>query len=350
MFANKVEEEKNEQEIPKCDWLNKNFYMNPSKIKFLGEGTFGKVYHVISKKNESHNALKILLFHEKIAYEMAKSEIRISAGLNHKNIVKILDHHFEKITIFYVIYIVYEIARCSLKDEIKKKIVRDQLSYFNCVNQLVQALKYCHDQEIVHFDLKPANILVFEDNLVKIADWGAAKAGISKGTQTLKTYNLAGTKLYASPELLALLDGELEGAIKIRKDCQKMDVYSLGITLLNFLGLDVEKLRILKSLQGKQYEQLLDSTLKELIIETNFHDKWILLLKSLLAYDHKVRFNIDQVVEFLKTIDFANSQDNLIKNLVSSTGTLDLVFVLDTTGSMDIYIEAIVSSLNNIII
>lgn len=73
-------------------------------------------------------------------------------------------------------------------------------SYFQ---QLIDGLKFCHDQGVAHRDLKPENILLDGDNILKIADFGLA--GIfdgRQGSQSTMTTNL-GSMVYKAPEVLA---------------------------------------------------------------------------------------------------------------------------------------------------
>lgn len=351
MISANKEPTKSEEQIPECDWFTENFYTRPSKIKFLGKGSFGKVFHVISREDKSHKALKIQIFTSESEYKDSKQEIKLTKKLNHKNIIKIEDYHCEKLANgVYAIYIVLELAQGSLQAEISKGILRDQISYYNSINQLVQAIKYCHEKNIVHFDLKPDNILIFADDLLKVADWGAAKPGLSKGTLTFKDYNLGCTKVFASPELLEIIEQNVENFENLQKNWQKMDVYALGVTLLSFLGLSQQKIVNIKSKHGKKYDDLLEVNLKELITQRNFQQEWIDLFKYMLAYEPQNRFTIDKVAEYLKSMSFINNQMDLVRHLMSTTGTLDLLFVLDTTGTMDYYMEAVLKSLNNILI
>ena len=339
------------EEIPHCEWFSSNFYTKSSKIKFLGQGSFGKVFHVISRANKAHNAMKVLIFTTKQEYEAAKIEIKLTMTLKHKNIIKIEEYHFEKLNGgIYVIYLVLELARESLKNKISRGFIRDQISFHSSINQVVQAIKYCHEQDIVHFDIKPDNILIFSDEVLKVADWGSAKPGLSKGTFSLKLDTIGGTRLFASPELLDIIDQDPDNWDSFKKNWQKMDIYAMGMTFLNVLGVSNQKISEIKGKSGKKYENLLEESLVELFLSLNFQMEWVELFKSMLAFNPKTRFNINEVAEFLKSMKFMNNQKDLIEYMLATTGTLDLLFVLDTTGSMDYYIEAVLKSLNNILL
>lgn len=337
------------EEIPECEWFSSNFYTKSTMIKFLGKGSYGKVFHVISKPNKAHKALKVLTFTTNHDYKEAKQEIKLTKTLEHKNIIKLEDYHFEKLAGgIYVIYIVLELARESLKNKISRTHIRDQISFHSYLNQVVQAIKYCHKKKIVHFDIKPDNILVCSDEILKVADWGTAKSGLENGSVSVKLSNIGGTRLFASPELLEIID-QNQSLEHLNKNWQKMDVYATGMTFLNVLGLSPKRISEIKGKGESMYEAFLEKSLEDLFQELNFQKEWIKLFKSMLALKTKERFTIKEVAEFLKSMTFINNQKDLIQHMLATTGTLDLLFVLDTTGSMDYYIEAVRKSLNSLL-
>ena len=259
------------------------------------------------------------------------------------------DYHFEKLNGgIYVIYIVLELARESLQNKISRAYIRDQIVFHGYLNQVVQAIKYCHEQDIVHFDIKPDNILVSSDEILKVADLGTAKSGVENGTFSVKFSNIGGTRLFASPELLEIIN-QNQPFDHIKKNWQKMDVYATGITFLNVLGLSPQKISEIKGKHENMYEAFLEKNLEDLFQEVNFQKEWIGLFKSMLALNSKDRFTISEVAEFLKSMKFINNQKDLIEHMLATTGTVDLLFVLDTTGSMDYYIEAVRKSLNSLL-
>lgn len=85
------------------------------------------------------------------------------------------------------------------------------------------ALAYAHRQDIVHRDVKPANVLVADDGLLKVADFGIAKAAFVKGDITT-TGSILGTVTYISPEQAAGHEPD-----------QRSDLYGLGIVLYELL-------------------------------------------------------------------------------------------------------------------
>jgi serine/threonine protein kinase len=88
--------------------------------------------------------------------------------------------------------------------------------------QVASALEYAHRQSVVHRDIKPANILIGRDSIVKVADFGIAKAAL--GDDMTQTGTALGTARYLAPE-------QVEGGLPDRRS----DIYSLGVVLYEMI-------------------------------------------------------------------------------------------------------------------
>lgn len=124
-----------------------------------------------------------------------REEILILKKLKHPNIILLLDW-FESQSDFGI---VTEIAQGELFEllEEDKKFSLKQVKWIAI--QMAQALNYLHKNKILHRDLKPQNILVSSNNIIKLCDFGFARV-VTQSTQMLTS--IKGTPLYMAPELV----------------------------------------------------------------------------------------------------------------------------------------------------
>lgn len=151
-----------------------------------------------------------------------RSEAQVLAKLDHPNIVKIYD--WGQFNSSYFIIMEY-IDGISLKELIEKKGSIEPEAAAEYAKQICDALQAAHDNNLVHRDIKPQNILITSDNRVKVTDFGIAK---SLNTDITKTLNIVGTAHYISPE-------------QARGDVldNRTDIYSLGIVIYEMLTGDL---------------------------------------------------------------------------------------------------------------
>lgn len=148
-----------------------------------------------------------------------KRESQAAASLSHPNIVNIYDVGVEKQENRDIHYIVMEyIKGGTLKDLIKKKGKLSLDETINYSNQIAYALQDAHRNNIVHRDIKPQNIMLTDDNRVKVTDFGIARASTSATVTT--TSDALGSVHYFSPE-------QARGGYTD----EKSDIYSLGIVM-----------------------------------------------------------------------------------------------------------------------
>lgn len=148
--------------------------------KFLGQGSFGKVYQCKSKTTHQKYAMKIIdkkildwtfIGKSTTAYENIMAEIAILKKLNHENVVKLVEVIDQKDD--DTIYIVMEYVGSQ---SLSKKITKNQLpvaQVWNYFRDMILGLEYCHEVVgVVHRDIKPENLLVTKEGRVKISDFG----------------------------------------------------------------------------------------------------------------------------------------------------------------------------------
>ena len=147
-------------------------YIRTSK---LGEGTYGVVYRAKDQKGQEIYALKKIRLQaeEEGIPSTAIREISLLKELNHINIVKLYEvlHSPKKLTL------VFEYVEQDLKKLIDSSNGKglDMKLVKSLLYQLLKGVDYIHKNKVLHRDLKPQNLLISKDNIVKIGDFGLAR-------------------------------------------------------------------------------------------------------------------------------------------------------------------------------
>jgi Serine/threonine protein kinase len=197
-------------------------------ISKIGAGGMSDVFIGRNLNNGSLAAIKVLKKQftqdEENINKYFLREVKITKSLHHKNIVSIIDFGRKDDNYF----IIYELVEGITLD---KYIKNNKVSIENVENillQLLSGLSYAHSLEIIHRDIKPQNIMITPAGVVKLTDFGIAKA-LSSATVT-QTGIFMGSPGYISPEQAdpTVLKGE-----KIDK---RTDIYSLGILMFELLS------------------------------------------------------------------------------------------------------------------
>jgi serine/threonine protein kinase len=168
------------------------------KLDKLGEGTYATVFKGRLKTTNDIIALKeIRLNDEEGAPSTAIREISLMKELSHPNIVKLLDViHTEE-----VLVLVFEFMDQDLKkymDSVGRGQM-DQMVIKSFMYQLLRGLAFCHENRVLHRDLKPQNLLINRKGELKLADFGLARAfGIPVNTFS----NEVVTLWYRAPDVL----------------------------------------------------------------------------------------------------------------------------------------------------
>ncbi|NXW40594.1 STK36 kinase, partial [Nyctiprogne leucopyga] len=166
-------------------------------LEMIGEGSFGRVYKGRRKHSAQVVALKFIPKVGRSEKELKnlQREIEIMRSLHHPNIIQMLDS-FEtnKEVVVVTDYAEGELFQI-LEDD--GSLPEDQVQ--TIAAQLVSALYYLHSHRILHRDMKPQNILLGKDGVVKLCDFGFARA---MSIHTMVLTSVKGTPLYMSPELV----------------------------------------------------------------------------------------------------------------------------------------------------
>lgn len=191
-------------------------------LEKIGEGGMAYVYKARCRLLNRIVAIKMLkpeFGKDEEFIEKFKNEAQSAASLNQQNIINIYDvGQDEDISYIVMEYVDGE----NLKDLIHKKGAIDQELMVSISRQIALALEEAHSKKIVHRDIKSQNIMLTKNNMVKVADFGIAKA-VSSSTITA-VGSIMGSVHYFSPEQAR--GGYVD---------ERSDIYSLGIVMYEMI-------------------------------------------------------------------------------------------------------------------
>lgn len=189
-------------------------------LEKIGTGGMSDVYKAKCQKLNRFVAVKVLKqeFSENTNFvSKFRIEAQAAAGLMHPNIVNVYDVGEEN----NIYYIVMELVEgITLKKYIEKKARLSVKEAISIAIQVSMGIEAAHNNNIIHRDIKPQNIIISKEGKVKVTDFGIAKAA----TSNTITSNVMGSVHYTSPE-------QARGGYSD----EKSDIYSLGITLFEML-------------------------------------------------------------------------------------------------------------------
>jgi HEAT repeat protein/tRNA A-37 threonylcarbamoyl transferase component Bud32 len=193
-------------------------------IEKIGKGAFGTVLLMEDTVVEERLILKFLNANVSSDEEMMKRfvhELRYSRKITHKNVIRIYD--FLYIRGNYAISMEYFPSHTLGGEIINEKPVELKRAVKFGID-IATGMQVAHQAGIVHRDLKPANVLIDNDSLLKIVDFGVAAAQTQADTQLTKTGYVIGSPKYMAPE-----------QILGKKVDERADIYSLGVILYELL-------------------------------------------------------------------------------------------------------------------
>ncbi|KAK8749713.1 hypothetical protein OTU49_015487, partial [Cherax quadricarinatus] len=203
-------------EFPFCDDVIKY-----EKLAKIGQGTFGEVFKARDRRTGKVVALKkILMENEKEGFPItALREIRILKLLRHDNVVNLLEiartkgppppglqkpakatPHMSSLSTFFLVFEFCEHDLAGLLSNVNVKFNLGEIK--KVMQQLLNGLYYIHSNKILHRDLKASNVLITKNGILKLADFGLARAFSTSRQGPNRYTNRVVTLWYRPPELL----------------------------------------------------------------------------------------------------------------------------------------------------
>src|SRR6056297_273993 len=279
--------------------MNKKVLNNRYEIiEKIGGGGMAEVYKARCRVLDRFVAIKVLrseFVEDEEFISKFKDESQAAAKLNHNNIVNIYDTGIDD----NIHYIVMEyVEGTTLKEYIKNNKPLDIKESINIASQIAEALRHAHANKIIHRDIKPQNILITEDKLAKVGDFGIARA-ISEKTITNSDKSI-GSVHYFSPEQAR--GGYVDN---------RTDIYSLGVVLFEMVTgrvpfdgdtpISVALKHVNENIsKPSKYNKKIPEKLEEIILKSTNKSQ-------------RLRYhNIDEMIEDLKNVFEPNTKPAFI--------------------------------------
>jgi eukaryotic-like serine/threonine-protein kinase len=186
-------------------------------VAVLGAGGMGKVYQVRNAISDRVEAMKVLLPNLESDPDLADRfmrEIKVQASLDHSNIAGL--HTALRVNNQLLMLIEFVEGR-TIEAELRNGRIPVERAV-DYIKQVLTALSYAHSRGVVHRDIKPANMMVTPEGVVKLMDFGIARATADR--KLTRTGQAVGSLYYMSPEQIQGADVDA-----------RSDLYSVGVSL-----------------------------------------------------------------------------------------------------------------------
>ena len=286
MTKEKIKELSNNYSIPTFDDKDYNY------IKLIGEGSYGRIYLVEDKNTKEEYALKKVIctsYNELLKF---KKEFELLYSLQNPNIMSIYKLQIKNLDFTTsCLYVLMERAQFDWNIEIKrrklaKKYYKEK-EIISILKQLSHGLFFLQKNKIAHRDIKPQNILIFPNNIYKIADMGEAKE-FDKNKMQIAT--LRGSELFMSP---LLYQGFKFNKKNITHNPYKSDMFSLGLCFLYAISLN---LRVLEYIREISDMNSIKNILNKFLDKNIYSEKLIKIIYRMIDLQEEKRFDFEELV------------------------------------------------------
>lgn len=181
-------------------------------LRRIGEGGFAVVYSARDTIEGVDVALKVphqQMTNQGGGLDELRREVRMVARLDHPNILQIKN----AVVIDGQFVIAYPLGKEALSDRMARRLSPKVALSF--AEQLIAAIAYAHEKRIIHCDIKPENIIIFEDGRLRLGDFGIARVAMTRA----RLASGQGTIGYIAPEQA------------MGKPSYRSDIFSVGLLL-----------------------------------------------------------------------------------------------------------------------
>ena len=207
-------------------------------VKELGSGSFGRVYLVTHKKTKANYAIKAIDKRNKANIEEKpyfRREVEVMYKIHHPNVIKLYSHFEDNNFCYFIMEYIAKGNMFGLIPTDKKKRISTQL-VANLIKDIISAVYFLHNMSppIIHRDIKPENVLLADNFVAKLTDFGWS----NYIQEDKKRTTVCGTPIYLAPEI-----------IKEQGHDERVDIWCIGVLLFElttgtvpFPGNDIESL------------------------------------------------------------------------------------------------------------
>ena len=192
--------------------------------KELGSGSFGRVYLVTHKKTKANYAIKAIDKRNKSNIEEKpyfRREVEVMYKIHHPNVVKLYSHFEDNNYCYFIMEYIAKGNMFGLIPQDKKKRISTQL-VASLMKDIISAVYFLHNMNppIIHRDIKPENVLLADNFIAKLTDFGWS----NYIQEDEKRTTVCGTPIYLAPEI-----------IKEQGHDERVDIWCIGVLLFELI-------------------------------------------------------------------------------------------------------------------